>query len=134
MDYKNCIRCNKLFNYESGPILCRECNQIVFDKIKGYLEKNKLAPAKTISTDLKIPFNVVKAYLKDDRLMVVRGNDVKLCALCGDIISEGNYCEICLKNKKTVSAIASLQNIRDNLQHKKIEMHYLNNAGNKRKK
>ena len=40
MNYCNCKKCNKIFNYIKGPMLCYDCDQIIFESIKKYRAKN----------------------------------------------------------------------------------------------
>lgn len=90
----NCECCSKIFNYTSGVKVCEKCDAMLFLKIKEYLDENRFSNASEISKDLSIPLKIIKEYIKDDRLIAVRG-DAKLCRGCMDVIEEGNYCPTC---------------------------------------
>ena len=85
MEIVNCECCGKIFNHLKGVKICKECDLNIFNSIKSYIENNNNATVYNISEDLKIPVKIVREYIKDDRLILIRSN-VLLCKGCFDII------------------------------------------------
>ena len=94
MEIVNCECCGKIFNHLKGVKICKECDLNIFNSIKSYIENNNNATIYDISEDLKIPVKIVREYIKDDRLILIRSN-VLLCKGCFDIIKSGEYCLAC---------------------------------------
>lgn len=90
----NCECCGKIFNHLTGIKICKECDTLVFKNIKSYIENNHSATVYDISEDLKMPIKIVREYIKDDRITLMR-NDVVLCKGCFDVIEKGDYCLAC---------------------------------------
>lgn len=94
MEIVNCECCGKIFNHLKGIKICKECDLNIFSSIKSYIENNNNATIHDISENLKIPVKIVREYIKDDRLILVR-NNVLLCKSCFDVIEKGEYCLAC---------------------------------------
>ena len=123
MELCNCMKCNKIFNHMSGPTLCRECDKIVFDKIKEYLEYNPSATSKEINKDTNIPIRIIMEYIKDKRITEIREN-LNLCVLCGEVIDDGlKYCIDCSKKRNVTD---ELKNMYKEIKCDKPKMHFLN--------
>lgn len=132
MNYCNCKKCNKIFNYIKGPMLCYDCDQIIFESIKKYINENPGATSSMISNDLNLPIKIIQDYVKDNRLTKLRA-DVKLCLLCKDVIDgNGTYCNSCLKKMDILNKMNSLSS-KSNSENIVPKMHFLN-SDNVRKK
>lgn len=130
MNYCNCKKCNKIFNYFKGPVLCKECDREIFDLIKNYIENNKFANATIISKELNIPIKIVNDYIKDDRIVEIR-KDINLCLLCkAPILDDLKYCNKC--NTK-IKLINELGNISRKNETNIPKMHFLNSSNEKRR-
>lgn len=130
MDYCNCKKCNKIFNYFSGPILCRECDKEVFNLIKNYIENNKFANASIISKELNIPIKIVNDYIRDNRIVEIR-KDINLCLLCKNPISDNsNYCSKCNTKIKLINELSNVSRKNEDVIPK---MHFLNGSNEKRR-
>lgn len=129
MDFRNCLRCKKIFNYISGPTLCKECDKYVFDIIKEYLEENPSSTISQISETTKIPSKIIRQYIKDQRLMEIR-KKLNLCVICGEIIDEGSkYCVGCAKK---ISIVNQLENTFNEKKDDSPKMRFLTNNRYKR--
>ncbi|MBE6160341.1 MAG: hypothetical protein E7157_04780 [Lactobacillales bacterium] len=129
MDFCNCNRCNKIFNHMSGPVLCRDCDKIVFDKIKEYLENNPSSTTKQISENTEISIKIIRQYIKDQRLMEIR-KDLNTCILCGEVIEEN--LKYCIECSKKISLTNELQNMYESRDKEGPKMRFLNNNRKKR--
>lgn len=49
-------------------VLCETCDELFFQKIKEYIDKNKSASISELHRQLKIPIQVINKYVEDDRL------------------------------------------------------------------
>lgn len=108
MSYTNCMGCNKIINYKSGPVLCKQCDEKIFKIIKEYLNENPASDAKKISEETKVPLKIIKSFLQDKRLEIIR-TDVVKCILCGDIaIDDSKYCPKCLKKVNAINELNKL--------------------------
>ena len=128
MNYCNCEKCNKIFNYIRGPLLCNKCNEEVFNQIKNYINQNPNSTVYDINKDLNLPIKIVEEYIKEERIMKLRDN-INLCSLCKDIVVEGNlYCKKCLQKIKILNGINSLPNSSKEVNHNIPKMHYFDNG------
>jgi len=99
-DVRNCRRCNKIYNYVSGPPICVACRQLDeedFKKVKEYLNDNPGASLQQISNEMEISVEKIKRFLKEGRLEIVssEGNMVLECESCGKAIKSGRFCVHC---------------------------------------
>ena len=101
-DVRNCRRCNRIFNYLSGPPICFDCKQQDeenFKRVKEYLYDNPKASLFEVSKELEISVQQIRMYLKEGRLEIIGdgGNMFLECERCGKSIVTGRYCEGCAK-------------------------------------
>jgi hypothetical protein len=128
MTYYNCKKCNKIFNYIRGPILCYKCDEEVFNQIKIYLKENPDATTSNISQNLNIPIKIIEDYIKDRRLMNLRSVNDNLCPLCGNINNSNNkYCDKCMQKIKILNEINNLPNNVKEEVNSVPKMHYFDN-------
>lgn len=124
MDFRNCQKCNKVFNHIRGPILCSDCDREIFNEIKNYFNEHVNANIQQVSLDLDIPLKIIREYIKDDRIMELRSDNVNLCRLCGDVVLDDNrYCPECLKKAKLISGLDNSVGTQNSNSPK---MHYFN--------
>ena len=127
-----CPRCNKMFNYIRGVKLCKECDQIVFDKIKTFLKENRGSTAGEIHRSLGIPTRIVEEYMKDDRIQEVLPQETPRCPLCGNIAMEtSNLCKNCyskkmLKESMQQDKINKLKTLKQEIKPTGTGMHFIN--------
>ena len=103
-DVRNCRRCNRLFNYMSGPPICNDCkdaDEKDFQRIKDYLYTNPGTNLTKVASDCEISIEKIKRFLKEGRLEVVGdANFVLECEICKKPISTGRLCATCQKSMK----------------------------------
>lgn len=137
-DFRNCRRCNKVYNYMGGMPLCpacKEADEADFKRLKEYLYKNPGASISLVANELEMSVSKIKAYLKDGRLEIIgdEGNFFLECERCGKAIRTGRYCDLCAKEVTSqISSTAKEMNSTlarpedDNSAKKGIGMRYLN--------
>ena len=139
MEFSNCSRCKKMFNYVKGPKLCKECDQIVFDKIKKFLKENPGSNAGDIHKAIGIPARIIEEYMLDDRIQAVIPQEIPRCPLCGNMPMEGsNLCKTCynkkmLKESMQQDKIKKLRNIKEELKPTGPGMHFINHESGRKK-
>ncbi|MCL2741768.1 MAG: MerR family transcriptional regulator [Oscillospiraceae bacterium] len=103
MEVRNCKRCNKIFNYLSGPIVCIECKEAEeksFMRIKEYLYENPKATMQEISTECDISVTLIEKYIREGRLEIASASFSLTCISCGRPITTGSFCNSCAGDLK----------------------------------
>lgn len=100
MNVQTCKFCGMMFQYPGfGEVLCPVCKQKETDeikKIKEFLEENKDANAKKISTELEIPLKKIFYYIEKGIIVARGAESSKRCPRCGKSIKlNDRYCAMC---------------------------------------
>lgn len=137
-DVRNCRRCNRVFNYLSGPPICQECkrqDEVNFKRVKEYLYDNPGASIIEVSKELEISVQQIKMYLKEGRLEIVGsdGNMILECERCGKSITTGRLCDSCSREftndiKSTVTQMGKSASNEEVSEKRSHGMKYLNKS------
>ena len=97
MTMANCMRCRKLFPKIIDPICdaCKKEEEVVFERVKRFLEENKESTVKEISKATGVSAGKILGYLRDGRLEISAEKGGLNCRNCGAEIGSGNFCESC---------------------------------------
>ena len=106
-ELKNCRRCNKIFLYMAGLPICPACaeeDEKIFELVCEFIRKNPGAPLSEVSKELEISYDKLLKYVKEGRLQIRSGNGgfYRFCEKCGEMITEGKYCDHCEYHISTV--------------------------------
>ncbi|NLK21798.1 MAG: MerR family transcriptional regulator [Epulopiscium sp.] len=134
MDVRNCRRCNRLFQYIVGRMICPSCKEEEekeFKRVKDYLYDHPKANMIEVSEATEVPVTSIKHYLREGRLIITNDSPIGIeCEKCGATIKTGRFCERCAYEleRDMRSVTNSLQNSTKNISTdpKKSRMHYLN--------
>lgn len=100
MAVRNCARCNKVFEYFSGPPLCQRCkdqDDEDFKRVREYLYDNPLSSIIDVSKALDISVGKISRFIREGRLETKKYNNITIkCKSCGIPIKTGQYCPKCL--------------------------------------
>jgi len=100
MELKNCKECGKLFSPVAGEKrchVCREDEDVMYQKVKDYLWDNPGASIDEVHEETEVDREIIIKFVKEDRL-IADGIDVDLlisCERCGREIEKGRYCNSC---------------------------------------
>ena len=127
MEFKNCSKCGKMFNYFSGEVLCEKCKKDLeesFQKVKAFVEENPHAGLREISEACEVSTKQLKQWVLEERLMFTEGSPIQLtCENCGARIMTGRFCAKC-KGEVTSglnSAVKQRQKAIAELQKKQMQ-------------
>jgi len=99
MDVRNCKRCNKIFNYVAGPIICPLCKEEMeeqFQKVKDFIRDNKSAGIGEICDECSVTEKQIKQWIREERLFFDDDSPIGIdCEACGAMIRSGRYCDKC---------------------------------------
>ncbi len=99
MDVKNCKECGRLFQWVSGPRICKACNQKIeekFQQVKAFIRNNGQATMEEIAEENKVTINQIKQWIREERLVFDKDSGIGIeCEMCGKLIPTGRYCEAC---------------------------------------
>lgn len=99
MEVKSCKKCNRLFQYLSGPVICQNCKEDeekIFKVVKEYIRENKGATIEEVSRETGASVSMIEKFLKQGRLEVAEGSPIETnCERCGKKIRSGKYCTSC---------------------------------------
>ena len=102
MEYRNCLRCGKVFNYMSQPICddCARAEEEDFMRVKEYVWDNPHSNLIAISEATGVSEKRIMKYLKEGRLEIENDESAPLltCDHCGKPITSGRYCDACVIN------------------------------------
>ncbi|HEY8422471.1 MAG TPA: flagellar operon protein YvyF [Thermoclostridium sp.] len=115
-EIKYCKECRRIFQYESGPVLCSFCRKKddeEFEKVRVFLRDFPGATMQEVSNVTGVSPSKIHRWLKEERLEVVEGSPVALnCEKCGVRIRSGRFCVECSK-----SLAKEMLQARNDLQH-----------------
>ncbi|MEE3393063.1 MAG: flagellar protein [Lachnospiraceae bacterium] len=105
MDIRYCKMCGKMYNYDpekGSTAICPECQKKVEDKfetVRDYIRDHPENTIKKISTELDVPVQIIKKWIREERLVLVSPDSgINLrCEKCGKPILTGRFCENCKK-------------------------------------
>jgi len=100
MEYKNCLRCGKIFAYISQPI-CDECvraEEEDFMRIKEFIWENPDSSLIQIAEATEVSEKRIMKYLREGRLEISNSSSSTLitCERCGKPITTGKFCDSCV--------------------------------------
>ena len=99
MEFKNCSKCGRMFNYFSGEVICENCKKELeqkFQDVKAYLEENPRAGLREISEACEVSTKQLKQWVLEERLTFTEGSPIQLtCENCGAKILTGRFCAKC---------------------------------------
>ncbi|MFW5790992.1 MAG: flagellar protein [Bacillota bacterium] len=100
MELKNCKECGKLFSPVAGEDRCHVCrddNELKYQKVKDYLWDNPGATIDQVHEETGVDKDTIIQFVKDDRLIAdgIDANFFVHCERCGREIESGRYCKSC---------------------------------------
>lgn len=101
---KECLKCKKLIPDETIRDYCPVCYEIyevLFDKIRNYLEDHPMATSFEVSEYTGVNHKIVKGFVKEGRLIELESEKVNIsCKRCGSLILSiyHEYCPKCESN------------------------------------
>ncbi|MCR5849011.1 MAG: flagellar protein [Lachnospiraceae bacterium] len=99
MDVRNCKKCNKIFNYVAGPMICPACkeeSEHQFQRVKDFIRDNKNAGIAEICEECDVTEKMIKQWIREERLLFGADSPVGIdCEGCGTMIRSGRYCDKC---------------------------------------
>ncbi len=101
-ELKNCAGCGRLFAGEGS--LCRKCKQSDDDEysiVRKYVRDYPGASIFEVAEATGVEEPTILHYLRDGRLQSRGLTTVSECDRCGKVISEGKYCDSCLRDLKS---------------------------------
>lgn len=135
MEIKNCRRCNRLFQYVTGRMICPVCRdeeEKDFQRVKDYLYDHPKAPLAQVSQETDVSVSTIKHYLREGRLLISPDSPIGIeCEKCGTMIKTGRFCERCAyeleKSMRAVTGDLNKNSVKGfYTDPKKTKMHYLN--------
>lgn len=100
-DIRNCLQCNKIFQYMGGIALCPICKKADeedFEKVRVYLRDNPGANMQEVSENTSVKISKINRWLREERLEVSKNSAVSInCEKCGAKIRSGRFCAECSK-------------------------------------
>ncbi|WP_058485997.1 TIGR03826 family flagellar region protein [Defluviitalea phaphyphila] len=135
MEIRNCKKCNRLFQYVTGRVICPACKEEeekVFKKIKEYLYEHPKATLVQVSQETGASIPTIKHYIREGRLIITPESPIGIeCERCGTMIKTGRFCEKCAYEierdmKKATNGLIKNSTKYTNSNLKKSKMHYLN--------
>ena len=100
MELKNCKECGKLFSPSAGEDhchVCRDDEEIDYQKVKDYLWDNPGASIDEVHEETGVEKETIIQFVKEGRL-ISDGIDASFlvqCERCGKEIEKGRYCSTC---------------------------------------
>lgn len=99
MEIKNCKRCNRIFNYIAGKMICPACKdemEAQFGGVKDYMSEHKNAGINEISENCGVTNNQIRQWIREERLTFGEDSPIGIdCEGCGTIIKSGRFCAKC---------------------------------------
>lgn len=132
MEVKACKKCNRLFQYVTGPVICQACKEDeekVFTAVRDYIRENKGATMEEVCRETGVAISLVEKFLKQGRLEVAEDSPIKLtCERCGVTIRTGRYCNHCKETigKQLGTMADDIKNGSKMAEEVKARMRYLN--------
>lgn len=99
MDVRNCRKCNRLFNYVMGPVICPQCKELLeakFQEVKKYIWEHKGCGIAEVAEECDVTPQQIRQWLKEERLEFSTDSATGLeCENCGVLIRSGRFCDKC---------------------------------------
>lgn len=99
MDVRNCVKCNKLFNYIAGPVICADCRKSLEDKfkeVKLFIRKNPHVSLSEVSEECSVDIRQIRQWVREERLSFSEDSAIGIeCEVCGKTIKTGRFCNEC---------------------------------------
>lgn len=99
-ELKNCPRCGRLFAPQ-GANICRRCQESEDQEylvVRRYVRDNPGATVFEVAEATGIEEEKILKFLRDGRLQSRGMTTVNYCERCNAIITEGKYCNSCLRD------------------------------------
>ncbi|MGL4738814.1 MAG: flagellar protein [Cellulosilyticaceae bacterium] len=132
MEVKSCRRCNRLFQYVAGPVICPECKdeeEKIFVVVRDFIRDNKGVTMEEVCRETGVAISVIEKFLKQGRLEIAEDSPIKLaCERCGVRIRSGRYCNTCKENiaKELGSMAEEIKSGTKGKEEVKARMRFLN--------
>lgn len=99
MSLRNCPECGKVFTYIRTNLCpnCQQKDEEQYKFVRNFIARNPGTDIKTVSEQTGVDEEKIIRYLREGRIAnASTGSSVKIeCELCGKLISQGRYCDIC---------------------------------------
>lgn len=99
MDVRNCVKCNKIFNYIGGVPICPNCRKNLeekFKEVKLFIRKNPSAGITEVSEKCETDVKQIRQWIREERLSFSSESAIGIdCELCGKTIRTGRFCDEC---------------------------------------
>lgn len=99
MDVRNCMKCNKLFNYVTGQPICANCRKELdeqFKEVRLYIRKNPKASIHDVANDCEVDIKQIRQWIREERLSFSADSPIGIeCEVCGKNIRTGRFCDGC---------------------------------------
>ena len=101
MNYKNCVRCGRLFSPLGGRSICDNCRNAEeegFQRIRAYINENPACTMAELAEATDVRQKRILQYIREGRLQVSEGMHGEVrCESCNAPIDKGRHCEDCKK-------------------------------------
>ncbi len=99
MDVRNCVRCNKIFNYVGGVPICPNCRKNLeekFKEVKLFIRKNSASGITEVAEKCDIDVKQIRQWIREERLSFSEDSAIGIdCEMCGKTIRTGRFCDTC---------------------------------------
>ena len=97
MNVRNCKKCNRIFNYVAGQVVCPTCREELekkFQEVKKFIQDNRTVPLTVVAEECDVDVNQLKQWVREERLVFAEGSAMGIdCEICGAPILTGRFCE-----------------------------------------
>ncbi len=101
-----CKKCKKMFHNISDVLICPQCMEKLeedYKRVREYLDDNPRATKHEIAKACQVEAGQIEQWFREGKFQYVVGTSVRIpCEKCGAMISSGNLCEKCAKNKEEI--------------------------------
>ena len=129
MDTRNCRKCGRLFNYVTGPIICRNCVSEIeeqFQRVKKYIREHNNTEMNVVAEECEVEVIQIQKWIRDERLIFGNSSSSGMvCEKCNVPLATGRYCTKC-KNETANEMSEAIRGTKTPLASKKVE-----NSGSK---
>ncbi|HOQ16714.1 MAG TPA: winged helix-turn-helix transcriptional regulator [Defluviitaleaceae bacterium] len=133
MEVINCKKCNRLFQYIGGRMICPVCHEEEeqeFKLLKEYLYEHPKATMVEVSQATGVSVTAIRHYLREGRLIITNDSPIGIeCEKCGIEIKTGRFCERCAYELEMGMRMATNELLEKNknpyANTTKSKMHYL---------
>ncbi|MBC7958530.1 MAG: flagellar protein [Vallitaleaceae bacterium] len=99
MDVRNCSKCNKIFNYVTGPSICVDCRKSMdelFKEVRIYIRRNPRSQIGEVAEACSCDIKMIRQWIREERLSFSEDSAIGIeCEGCGKTIKTGRFCEAC---------------------------------------